>query len=56
VGESAADIASIRDTLKKKGYSKKAIEEVLKWYGTSSKAKDAAGTKGTVRKSSSSND
>jgi DNA-binding transcriptional MerR regulator len=46
VGESAADIASIRDTLKKKGYSEKAIKEVLKWYDSSPKAETPQENKG----------
>ena len=50
MGESEAEVAFVRDTLKKNGYSEKAIEEVLKWYGYSSKAKDAAVTKGIERK------
>jgi len=39
VGDSAADVSSIREILKKKGYSKKAIEEVLKLYDSSPKIK-----------------
>jgi hypothetical protein len=38
VGDSAADVSSIREILKKGGYSEKAIEEVLKWYDSPPKA------------------
>jgi hypothetical protein len=30
-------VSSIKDTLKKRGYSEKAIEEILVWYGLSTR-------------------
>jgi hypothetical protein len=46
VGESEAEVASVRDTLKKNGYSEKAIEEVLKWYGSSPRQRTPQKQKG----------
>ena len=43
MGKDAADVASIPQALKKKGYSEKAIVEVLKWYDSSSRVKMPTG-------------